>query len=140
MLGQRALPVTVPDLNVMAKTGETSRRDVGPDSVSLTLLGDRNGRAPRGRAAPRRRAGFSPAPAHVLAALAHELRTPLATLRVTLETLTDLLDGTDEDAARLMPQMRRGVSWLERLVDNLTTTALIDSGHLPLRCVPVAVE
>src|SRR5439155_7605231 len=131
---------TLPDLGVMPQNGKTSRRDVGPDSASLTLVGDRNGSAPHGRAAARRRAGCNPAPTQVLATLAHELRTPLTTLRVTLETLADLLDGSHDDAARLMPQMRRGVSWLERLVDNLTATALIDSGHLPLRCVPVAVE
>jgi len=124
----------------MPQNGKTSKRDVGPDSASLTLVADRAVSAPRGRAAARRRVRFSPAPAHMLATLAHELRTPLATLRVTLETLADLLDGRNDDAARLMPQLRRGVSWLERLVDNLTTTALLESGHLPLRCVPVAVE
>ncbi|HEY3082776.1 MAG TPA: histidine kinase dimerization/phospho-acceptor domain-containing protein, partial [Chloroflexota bacterium] len=62
------------------------------------------------------------APVDVLATLGHELRTPLATLRATLELLADLpAVGADAETRALFPRLERSVQWLERLVDNLTT-------------------
>jgi len=81
------------------------------------------------------------APVDVLATLGHELRTPLATLRATLELLADLpAVGADAETRALFPRLERSVQWLERLVDNLTTAALAQSGHLPLRRAPLALD
>jgi signal transduction histidine kinase len=90
-------------------------------------------------AEPRER--YAAAPLDVLATIGHELRTPLATLRATLEVLTDLSTvEADEKSRELMPRLEHSVRWLERLVDNLTATALAQSGQLPLRRVPLALD
>jgi len=77
----------------------------------------------------------------VLATLGHELRTPLATLRATLELLADLpAAGAEAERRALLPRLERSLGWLERLVENLTTAALAQSGHLPLRRAPVRLD
>jgi hypothetical protein len=73
--------------------------------------------------------------------LGHELRTPLSTLRATLELLAELpAVEADADGRELLPRLERSVRWLERLVDNLTTAARARGGHLPLRRAPVALD
>jgi signal transduction histidine kinase len=133
-----------PPSGTLVRSRTTKRPPAGDDADGVWILTfpegeERTARAPRA-ATPRGGTRPRPMSADLLATLAHELRTPLATLRVTLETIADLPASNSDDAVRLMPQLRRGVGWLERLVDNLTTTALMHSGHLPLRCVPVAMD
>jgi signal transduction histidine kinase len=77
----------------------------------------------------------APAPgADTLAGLAHELRTPLASLRVTLELLNHLTTLPPEDALGLVRRAQHSVGWLEGLVDNLSTWAAIDAGRVRLDC------
>jgi signal transduction histidine kinase len=76
-----------------------------------------------------------------MATLGHELRTPLATLRATLEVLSDLSTAeVGEKCHELMPRLEGSLRWLERLVENLTTIALAQQGQLPLRPAPVALD
>jgi signal transduction histidine kinase len=63
-----------------------------------------------------------------LAEAAHELRTPLATLRLTLEGGT-----TSRDAVRT-------VDHLDRLVTGLLSRARIDSGTRPLEMTPLRLD
>jgi signal transduction histidine kinase len=76
-----------------------------------------------------------PVAADVLAALGHELRAPLASLRATLELLTEE-SATDSLVARL----ESGLGWLEGLVDNLGTWALLEAGRLPVSPRAVGAE
>ncbi|MEV4703278.1 HAMP domain-containing sensor histidine kinase [Actinoplanes sp. NPDC049316] len=62
-----------------------------------------------------------------LAEAAHELRTPLATLRLALES------GSGRDAVRL-------VDHLDRLVAGLLTRARIDTGTRPLELTPLRLD
>ena len=65
----------------------------------------------------------------MLADIAHELRTPLAVQQAHLEALQDgLFDLTPENLAPVVEQNRL----LARLVDDLRTLTLADSGQLPL--------
>jgi two-component system, OmpR family, sensor kinase len=63
-----------------------------------------------------------------LAEAAHELRTPLATLRLALEGAT-----TSRDAVRM-------VDHLDRLVTGLLSRARIDSGARPLELTPLRLD
>jgi len=124
----------------MPRAKRAAVRDDITDSVRIVTLSEEERPRSRRPAAPRAGAGPRPVSADLLATVAHELRAPLSTLRVTLEMIAALPDGDVHDAVRLMPHLRRGVGWLERLVDNLTATALVHSGHLPLRCAPVSMD
>jgi two-component system OmpR family sensor kinase len=97
----------------------------GPERPSQT-------RGKRLRLVPAAEAASGPAAADVLAALGHELRTPLASLRATLELLAE------ESASRpLVARLESGLGWLEGLVDNLGTWALLEAGRLPVARRPV---
>jgi signal transduction histidine kinase len=68
-----------------------------------------------------------PVAADVLAALGHELRAPLASLRATLELLSE-----EVATGPLVARLESGLGWLEGLVDNLGTWALLEAGRLPV--------
>ncbi|HTK45795.1 MAG TPA: ATP-binding protein [Patescibacteria group bacterium] len=71
----------------------------------------------------------------LLADVSHELRTPLAVIQGNLEALVDGVYPPDE--AHLRPILDE-TKVLERLVDDLRTLSLADSGALPLHREPTA--
>ena len=71
----------------------------------------------------------------LLADVSHELRTPLAVIQGNLEALVDGVYPPDE--AHLRPILDE-TRVLERLVDDLRTLSLADSGVLPLHREPTA--
>ena len=71
--------------------------------------------------------------ARVVNTLAHELRTPLATLHAGLEVLSDYPDLDSLEVRQLVSRLQRGVAWLDCLIENLTTWSAIETGHLTLR-------
>jgi signal transduction histidine kinase len=79
------------------------------------------------RLVPRAERVDGPPAADVLAALGHELRAPLASLRATLELLSE-----ETTAGPLLARLEGGLGWLEGLVDNLGTWAQLETGRLPL--------
>jgi signal transduction histidine kinase len=113
--------------------------------VEAAALPDRHGAVRREPRRPLEPLGPTEQPtAEMLASLGHELRTPLASLRATLDLLgadhTAPVSPVDEAAlvARLQEELER----LERLVENLSTLALVDAGRLsiaPRRVVAVAI-
>ncbi len=68
-----------------------------------------------------------------LAEAAHELRTPLATLRLTIE-------NADQGGPRSGPDPVRLVDHLDRLVTGLLSRALVDSGTRPLELTPLRLD
>jgi two-component system OmpR family sensor kinase len=70
------------------------------------------------------------------AALAHELRTPLASLRGTIELALRKPQIADEDRTALASQIE-DVDRLTRLIDRVLTMARAESGQLRLRHDPV---
>ncbi len=65
--------------------------------------------------------------------VAHELRTPLAVQRANLEALQDgIYEPTPDNLASILEQN----ILLSRLVDDLRTLALVESGELPLEKTP----
>jgi two-component system sensor histidine kinase AdeS len=71
------------------------------------------------------------------AAIAHELRTPVTILRGRLQGLAEGVFAPDEaQFRRLLSQ----VEGLNQLIEDLRVVSLAESGHLSLRCQPVALQ
>ncbi len=105
-----------------ARTDIDRNDEVGELAAQVDALGRTLARAEAERAAAEdeRRA--------VVSALSHDLRTPLASLLVSVDALEDgLVDGPAQ-----VSSMRRNVVALERLVEDLFLLARADSGSLEL--------
>lgn len=85
----------------------------------------------------------------LLAAVSHDLRTPLATIRASVDGLTSTdLDLDDADRAALVGTLEESTARLERLIDNLLDLSRLQTGSVRpvLRAtsldeiVPFAVE
>lgn len=73
---------------------------------------------------------------HFFAAVGHDLRSPLTSLRAALEAVTD---GLAVDPDRYLRSMTADLSALESLVDDIFLLARIESGALTIEPVPVDV-
>jgi len=71
---------------------------------------------------------------NMVADIAHELRTPLVTLRGMIEALED---GVVEPDAATIDSLKEDVLLLTRLVDDLQQLALAEAGQLELDLMPV---
>ncbi|MGY4644264.1 DUF4118 domain-containing protein [Cellulomonas sp. URHB0016] len=85
----------------------------------------------------------------LLAAVSHDLRTPLATIRASVDGLTSTaLDLDEADRAALVGTLEESTSRLERLIDNLLDLSRLQTGSVrPViratsldEIVPFAVE
>jgi len=68
----------------------------------------------------------------LIAAISHDLRTPLASLRVMTEALADGLVEDQATTARYLATMRGQIGHLSSLIDDLFELAQIDAGALRL--------
>ena len=66
--------------------------------------------------------------ANFLSAVTHELKSPLASIRLFIETL-ELRDSPPEKRARYLANMRGDVDRLDGLVNNILAVARLDSGR-----------
>ena len=74
------------------------------------------------------------APIDVLATLAHEFRTPIASLRATVDALIadrDLLSAGQ--TAEMLGRLQRGTLWLQGFVENFLSAASLDARQLRIR-------
>jgi len=74
---------------------------------------------------------------HFIADAAHELRTPLATLRTNLEVIQRDPDATLSDYKEMSSVLERALSRLEKLVEGLL---LLAKGEKEIRTEPVEME
>jgi signal transduction histidine kinase len=82
----------------------------------------------------RERASYAAERNAMLSSVGHDLRTPLAALRVAVDALAD---GVAPDPERYVRSMRRDVEALGMLVDDFFLLARIESGRLDLHPVPL---
>ena len=88
------------------------------------------------REVERRRAEAETARRDLLTAVGHDLRTPLASVRVIVEALSDGVVDDAETTARYLRTARSDLNALSRLVDDLFTLASLDSGGVELERQP----
>lgn len=69
----------------------------------------------------------------LIAAISHDLRTPLAAIRALIEALADGLAADPETEQRYLQAVQAEVAHLSRLVDDLFDLAQIDAGALRLQ-------
>jgi signal transduction histidine kinase len=68
---------------------------------------------------------------NLLATVAHELRNPLASLRLSLDMLLSDFDELEpESAVHLLRRARHSATYLQSLTENLTSSSAIAAGHL----------
>ena len=74
------------------------------------------------------------------AAISHDLRTPLASIRAMVEALDDDVVSSRDEVRRYYGAMRRQIEQLSRMIEDLFELAQIDSGALRLERRPLALQ
>jgi signal transduction histidine kinase len=103
----------------------------GPEEVAA-LAASFNAMTSRLRAAERERREVETARQDLLTAVGHDLRTPLASVRVIIEALSDGVVEDPETITRYLRTAQGEITALSRLVDDLFTLAQLDGGVVEL--------
>ncbi len=103
----------------------------GHDELAM-LAGDFNRMALELREAAAREREMDKARRDLVAAVSHDLRTPLASARALIEAVADGVTGDAEMEARYLASARGEIEKLGRLVDDLFELSRIDAGMLRL--------
>jgi signal transduction histidine kinase len=111
----------------------------GRDEVAR-LAQDLNELAVRLHESEAQRAALDRERRELTAAVSHDLRTPLASVRAMVEALDDRIVEDPEEVARYYGTIRREIERLNRLIDDLFELAQMDAGVLRLNCQPVALQ
>ncbi|HEU5098059.1 MAG TPA: ATP-binding protein [Roseiflexaceae bacterium] len=120
--GARALAVG----DLQARVDES-----GGDELAA-LAAEFNRMAAQLAAAADERGRLETARRELIAAISHDLRTPLASLRVMTEALADGLVEDPATTTRYLATMRGQIGYLSSLIDDLFELAQIDAGALRL--------
>jgi signal transduction histidine kinase len=120
-IGRTAARVADGDLD--ARTGVLRADELGAAAAAVDLMAERLSASEAERVANEK------ARRHFLAALGHDLRSPLAALRAAVEALED---GLAPDPQRYLRSMRADVDAMSHLVDDLFLLATIEAGKLEI--------
>jgi signal transduction histidine kinase len=113
--------------------GDLRARVDGSGSDELAALaGEFNRMAEQLAAAAAEREAMENARRDLIAAISHDLRTPLASLQVMTEALADGVVDDPATTARYLATMRGQIGHLSSLIDDLFELAQIDAGALRL--------
>jgi signal transduction histidine kinase len=132
----RALAQRVTELHQGARAlagGDLSVRVAASGTDELAALAaEFNAMAEQLAAAAAERERLELARRDLIAAISHDLRTPLASLRVMTEALADGLVDDPATTTRYLTTMRGQIGHLSSLIDDLFELAQIDAGALRL--------
>ncbi len=103
------------------------------------LAADLNAMAARLGVAARRERAMEQSRRELIAAVSHDLRTPLAAIRATIEAILDGVVTDEETVARYLRTMHDGTRELSRLIDDLFELSRIEAGALTLAPAPTAL-
>ena len=121
--------------------GELAARVPGAGRDELAALATEfNRMAGALEAAHARRDSIERSRRDLFAAISHDLRTPLASIRVTVEALLDGVVTDEETHARYLRNACAEVEHLSLLIDDLFELTTIESGELQLRLELVRVD
>jgi len=131
---------TIARLNRAARAVAGGRLDVvvpieGCDEVA-ELTASFNQMTRRLREADQARREVDTARSHLLTAVGHDLRTPLASVRVIVEALSDGVVDDPDTVARYLRTAEGGLNALSCLVDDLFMLAHLESGGVELERQP----
>lgn len=121
-LADTAIAVGHGDLTI--RTGIERRDEVGATAREVDAMIGRLARTEADRKQDER------ARREFLAAVSHDLRTPLAALQASLEAI---IDGIAEDPDRYLASMGRDIEVLSTLVDDLALLASVEAGGVRIR-------
>ena len=113
--------------------------DAGRDEVAQ-LAADVNLLADRLQAAEEQRTALDRERQELTAAISHDLRTPLASVRAMVEALDDHVVEDAGEVKRYYGTMRREIERLSSMIDDLFELARMDAGALELERRPVALQ
>ena len=120
------------DLSVrVAETGRGELRDLAQDF---------NRMAERLEAAFRRERALDTARRSLVAGVSHDLRSPLASLRVAAEALQDGVVSEPAEVQRYLRTMLQDLTSLSRLIDDLFELARLEGGGLVLERTPSSLR
>lgn len=116
----------------LASGDRGARVALGGSDELAALAAEFNRMAERLAAAAEERDRLEEARRDLVAAVSHDLRTPLASLRALIEALADGLVDDPATTARYLATMRAQINHLSALIDDLFELAQIDAGALQL--------
>lgn len=111
----------------------------GGDEVAQ-LASDVNLLARRLRAAEEQRQALDRQRRELTAAISHDLRTPLSSVRAMVEALDDRVVENPSEVERYYGTIRREIDRLSRMIDDLFELAQMDAGALKLERQPLALQ
>jgi signal transduction histidine kinase len=120
------------DLSV--RVPETGERELEDLALAFNLM------AGRLQAAFHRQRELEEARQGLIAAVSHDLRTPLASLQVMVEAIADGVASDPETVKRYVHSMQRETVSLGKLVDDLFEISRLDAGQVTLRLEPSAIS
>ncbi len=122
-------------------SGDLAARAVveGTDEVAK-LAGSLNTMAAALETTRRQRDDLEQARRDLFAAISHDLRTPLATMRVMVEAISDGVVTDDQTRDRYFASITGEIQRLSALIDDLFELTTLDSGELRLRLQTLQVE
>jgi signal transduction histidine kinase len=139
-----AMAESISELSSAAKRLAAGDLDVrvhlmGGDELAA-LGGEFNRMAEQLAVAPRERDPDAHGRRELLAAISHDLRTPLASLGAMTEALADGLVDDPVTQRRYFATMRGQIGHLSRLIDDLFELAQIEAGALTLQLEPASLQ
>ncbi len=135
----RVTTVTAAVRSLAAREYGTRVAVEGRDEVAQ-LANDVNTLAERLQGAEEQRAALERERQELTAAVSHDLRTPLASVRAMVEALDDHLVEDPAEIERYYEAIRREIERLSRMIDDLFELAQMDAGALRLDRRSVALH
>ncbi|MCW5849386.1 MAG: HAMP domain-containing protein [Anaerolineae bacterium] len=118
----------------------TARATVEGHDELAQLAADFNAMADRLAQAMREREQMERSRRELIAAVSHDLRTPLASIRALVEALADGMVDDPRMAERYLATIRGQTASLSRLIDDLFDLAQLDAGALRLHLEPTSLS
>lgn len=120
--------------DLTARADPSNEGEIGQLTRAINYLGSELERSAR------QQQEIETARRNLLAAISHDLRTPLASMRAMIEAITDEVVTDEDTVRRYLTTTRAEVNLLSRLIDDLFDLAKIEAGAMELRREPASIE